>query len=645
MQIIFTKTDGGATEISVKYASSDNASQPSGVCLIPPQTSISANTDSDFFVMQAFPGNFLINGNPTLRFPTGSIDKTACSPQLTGTTTAELMNEIIDFFFSTIGGSGGKYKLATPSNVVASLGGNSTSVDVNCDAVTYTMGYTAEIATDSNFTTGLISNSSAVLPVNVPGAVAGNTYHARIVATTTNPGNINSDFAVAPGTVVIPEAPPSWLGKINRELYADLIVGNNNDPVSSVPDNTGSGDFFVASGAGIPLLKTNAVNGKKSISFNGTSNYLDFANGGILIKQVVLVLKINGTAPFPNYGCFVSSRTPVGGGDLTFGGEQASNNVIVNPISAITGVVNDYNNPSYGSTYTYYQQNGCLNYNKFLRFGDYVLVSCKINNSDDVNGYSLMTDRHFGNRWIDGELAYFASFDDYLTYQQESDLYTELRSRFATPLPNLFVQHGNSLGLGVGATSPSTDNMGVLVSNSLMDSQNDIEFHMKAIGGSNIAQHITWITTTDNTYPFTVEELVDRPVFNKIIVSEIEGTNQMANQPAGYYTTALSLMQTYVDDILALDPRTNVLLYMTPSADPTTVGANFEANRVAFNAGLLTMATTRPRLFIVNITGNSIFDNATSYQNTTYYYDGVHLTTLGYATLAALAEPIAASIL
>ena len=159
-------------------------------------------------------------------------------------------------------------------------------------------------------------------------------------------------------------------------------------------------------------------------------------------------------------------------------------------------------------------------------------------------------------------------------------------------------------------------------------------FALPAVIGRTTQENITALPT--DVYPLFSDS------YSKIIVAEIEGTNQMSVLSGGGSTPAqaYALMMQYVNEVLNQDPRTCVMVYTMISIDPSYVT---NANRVAYNNLLLATPQTS-RFKIVDITGTPAFNNALAYQDGTYYLaDGVHLTPAGYLLLGDLGKPVALS--
>lgn len=188
--------------------------------------------------------------------------------------------------------------------------------------------------------------------------------------------------------------------------------------------------------------------------------------------------------------------------------------------------------------------------------------------------------------------------------------------------PKLFIQDGNSLGFGYLDCSPTLScNIGDQVFNGL-NTHSTFTYRYTSVSGRGTTGMISDLPA--NVYPY-----FDDDDYSKIIVATIEGTNEIHTHNDG--AAAYGYMMDYVNALLAEDSRVCVMVYMMPNCDPAFAS---ETERGVFN-GLLSGTTQTSRFKVVDISSEPLLNDATAYLNTTYYYDGIHLTPAGYVLLAS----------
>jgi hypothetical protein len=80
-------------------------------------------------------------------------------------------------------------------------------------------------------------------------------------------------------------------------LKSSEISGSNNDPISTWPDTAGGNDA-IGVGATRPILKTNVLNGKPVVEFDGTDDYLSIPS---IIYRTIIVVGRSYQSPFNDY--------------------------------------------------------------------------------------------------------------------------------------------------------------------------------------------------------------------------------------------------------------------------------------------------------------------------------------------------------
>ncbi len=91
-------------------------------------------------------------------------------------------------------------------------------------------------------------------------------------------------------------------------LNADKLAGENQEPVSLFPDQSGKGnDAFQSDPNKKPILIKNAINGKSAVRFDGNSDQLDISGAKLNLSgafDVFVVYRTLGTSPLIDQGVF-----------------------------------------------------------------------------------------------------------------------------------------------------------------------------------------------------------------------------------------------------------------------------------------------------------------------------------------------------
>lgn len=94
---------------------------------------------------------------------------------------------------------------------------------------------------------------------------------------------------------------PSDIAGLNLWLKADSLVLNDNDPITTWADQSGNGNDATQVGAvGIkPIYKTNIINGKPIVRFDGIDDYLDLPNfaAGFTSGEIFIVVRLDADPP------------------------------------------------------------------------------------------------------------------------------------------------------------------------------------------------------------------------------------------------------------------------------------------------------------------------------------------------------------
>ena len=196
--------------------------------------------------------------------------------------------------------------------------------------------------------------------------------------------------------------------------------------------------------------------------------------------------------------------------------------------------------------------------------------------------------------------------------------------------PYCLVAHGDSITQGsvveswVERTVRSLARRGILT-----------DYKNRGIGGQSF--NYAWAAGNSEPTlildaPAEVDAVLSNGKINKLVVwAGTNGLKLQANTPA----TELGYATTYVDDRIAAGwtPDNITLVTMLPRETYN------EANRGTFNAGLVSLASTKGcRLAAVH--SNALIGLAGQQNNATYFSDTIHLTDLGQRIAAGIIEGV-----
>lgn len=199
-------------------------------------------------------------------------------------------------------------------------------------------------------------------------------------------------------------------------------------------------------------------------------------------------------------------------------------------------------------------------------------------------------------------------------------------------IAKLYINNGNSIAYGYQPGNAQAENNIGQQGWVHLDTNSDWFFQYNALSGQSIYEAI-------NTFPTTTAPLmVDG--FSKIIVSYLEGTNQLT----GSVTAAegFALLQTYINLILDTNPRAKAMIYMTPSCNPVNGLTNVKRND--FNDMIGNLIGTNSRIGIGDIRGVPALNDEFAWQDTDIFFDGFHPTPAGLDLIANVGKPVLASL-
>lgn len=85
---------------------------------------------------------------------------------------------------------------------------------------------------------------------------------------------------------------PNQIANLDVWLRADTVVGNDGDAIGTWTDESGAGhNATQATGTKQPLLKTNIINGKPVLRFDGSDDYLSGTVTASTVKTLFIVAK------------------------------------------------------------------------------------------------------------------------------------------------------------------------------------------------------------------------------------------------------------------------------------------------------------------------------------------------------------------
>ena len=183
-------------------------------------------------------------------------------------------------------------------------------------------------------------------------------------------------------------------------LEADELAGAGGSIVSEFTDLSGNECHLAATG-NQPVIKENAVNGKKSVLFDGTNAPLVYS-GALTLKSCFVLCKVNGG--FTDYAGIISAVT---GHGLLAGLPNTSrlydfaydfyefriNDLIVSPVETWSG----------GDKVAVHQPE--------IPPGEWKIIYFSIYRGLVLDGIQLGKDRNFPGRLFNGEIALVASYN------------------------------------------------------------------------------------------------------------------------------------------------------------------------------------------------------------------------------------------
>jgi hypothetical protein len=132
------------------------------------------------------------------------------------------------------------------------------------------------------------------------GGVHGNFYYGRRPIVLEGQIDNRPNPAVHASTVLVPgfrDWAPTDVANCEMWLAADNLSGlNDGDPVSTWADASGNNRDGVVAGANRPVYKTNILNGKPVVRFDGVDDYMPFSNWVARTSRTVFIVVKRATA-------------------------------------------------------------------------------------------------------------------------------------------------------------------------------------------------------------------------------------------------------------------------------------------------------------------------------------------------------------
>lgn len=215
---------------------------------------------------------------------------------------------------------------------------------------------------------------------------------------------------------------PTNLPGRNLELFveADALAGAGGEAVSSYTDLSGNNRHLVAS-SNQPTILTNAVNGKKSVVWDGTKNPLKWT-GNLQIQCGFIVVKIDGN--FTNYNGVLSSLTQA----ILIGNQNLQNKWFDFAYDFYEARLDDR---------IYPKSNAPAPINRygivFFRFWQSILL----------DGIQIGQDRSFADRKLSGSIPLVGIYNRGFRESEIRNIFAGIANSYQLPIENVFPFQGS----------------------------------------------------------------------------------------------------------------------------------------------------------------------------------------------------------
>lgn len=378
------------------------------------------------------------------------------------------------------------------------------------------------------------------------------------------------------------------------------------DPVATWTDKSASLANVTAAAAARPTYKTNILNSKPVVRFNGSANVMATANS---------------SAP--------ASAQPTS--MFIVGNFNATNDVM---IDAVTNLTHQIDRPTTPGAYRMYagaslqDTNDDSSTHVFLfNFNgatskiwvDGVLTTTGNAGAGALAGVTLGNRGGGGPYFLDGDLAEICIYNSTLSQINRDLVVDYLAARWGITVPQSVIFDGDSLTSGYQLADPSTQSYPAQTVALFTPARHAYNFGVPA-------QYIDAMTTDGTTQ---IDPLFYTGKLN--VVCNWGGGNNIAlgNQTAA---TVYPKLVTYNAARKAAG-FTVIQLTFPPRVDIEVAGG-WEAERVALNANIV--ANGAGADYVADVAANA---NLSDYTNLTYFQaDQIHLTAAGYAVVAGIVK-------
>jgi len=128
---------------------------------------------------------------------------------------------------------------------------------------------------------------------------ANNTTYSLTFCLSNAAGNFNKGLSTCNGSATCKDWLPNQVAGMLLWLKADSITLNNDDAISVWYDSSGNANHAIGLSTARPLFKTNVVNSKPVVRFDGSNDVMNFTSALSTIRTAIFVIKY--TTGYLNY--------------------------------------------------------------------------------------------------------------------------------------------------------------------------------------------------------------------------------------------------------------------------------------------------------------------------------------------------------
>lgn len=383
-------------------------------------------------------------------------------------------------------------------------------------------------------------------------------------------------------------------------LRADSLALNDGDLVSTWTEEA-SGRNATAAGSARPTFKSNVLNGQNTVRFNGTANTMTLSGtfDSSVDTDVTIFIVYGNVAQTINTAAVISSGASTYLARIAEGsfGHIGGISSVVRGIAYNSAVINRY-------TYT---ASSLIDYQYGLR----LYTSTGGATSSGFSGGNLILGSFASGSWWDGDIAEVIIYAGVLTSDQNKLVESYLASKY-TANQSKIVCVGDSLTNGTGSTNQSypgwlATNLGPMWNIS-----------RAALSGSSSSELLTTARRID---------IRDAKSGSSDWLFVWMGTNDKGTLTAAQSYANVAAIAAYGR---RCGYKTMIFTMLPRSTDSD------DTFRTTFNGLIRTNAATIADA-ICDIGADATIGVKGAENNATYYFDGTHLTTVGYQIVANLA--------